>query len=269
MKAITSEPDSLGAYLRTAWSFRHLVVTIGIRDIKSKYAQSVLGIGWAIIQPLIGLIILSLVFGNLLHIDSAGFPYPVFMFTGMLAWYTFIYIMGYSGMSLLENRDMIKKLSFPKIILPFSKIVSSLIELGIWIAILIGLMIFYGIVPTWRLAFFPLFFVFDIIAAMSIGLWLSALTFRKKDLIFVIPYIAGFGIFITPVFYPNYLIPVQYSLIKYCNPLAGLVEGFRWSLLGSAQLNEKYCLGFIPIVVLFITAFSYFRKIEGKLSDIV
>jgi lipopolysaccharide transport system permease protein len=269
MKTITPEPDSLITYLRTAWSFRHLILTIGIRDIKNKYAQSILGIGWAIVQPLIGLAVLSFVFDNLLHIESAGFPYPLFAFIGMLAWYTFIYIMGYSGLSLIENREMIKKIYFPKIILPFSKVVSSFIELGIWIVILIALMIGYGIAPSWRMVFFPLFFILDIIAALSIGLWLSALSFRKKDLIFIIPYIAGFGIFITPVFYPNYLIPMHYGFIKFLNPLAFLVESFRWALLGDGKLSWVYCLGFIPVIILFFTVFLYFKKIEGKLSDIV
>jgi lipopolysaccharide transport system permease protein len=269
MKIISSEQESLGSYLRKINSYRHLIITIGIRDLKSKYAQSFLGIGWAILQPLIGLVIISFVFGYLLHIESAGIPYPIFVFIGMLAWYTFIYILGYSGLSLIENKEMIKRIYFPKIILPFSKVVSSMVELGIWIVLLIALMLFYGIVPTWRIVFFPLFLIYDIIAALSIGLWLSALTFRKKDLIFVIPYIAGFGIFITPVFYPNYLIPIQYDFMKYCNPLAGIVEGFRWSLLGTGKLNWLYFAGFISVVVLFSTAFLYFKKIEDKLADIV
>lgn len=269
MKIISPKPENSSNYVRSIISFRHLILTIGIGDLKSKYAQSTLGIGWAIIQPIIGLLILSFVFGTLLHIESEGFPYPVFAFTGMLAWYTFTYIMGSAGLSLIEHREMIKKIYFPKIILPFSKVVSSLIELGIWIFLLFCLMILYGIAPSWRIVFFPLFFFLNIIVALSIGLWLSALTYRKKDLMFVIPYIAGFGIFITPVFYPNYLIPVRYDLVKFCNPLAGIVEGFRWSVLGKGNLNWNYCLGFIPVIILFISAFLYYRKTEGKLSDIV
>jgi lipopolysaccharide transport system permease protein len=269
MKVLSPKPDSMRCYLRSIKAFRQLIITIGIRDLKNKYAQSFLGIGWAILQPVIGLAILSFVFGYLLKIQSGGFPYPIFAFTGMLAWYTFMTIMGSSGYSLIENKEMIKKIFFPKIILPFSKVISNCVEFGIWIVLLLGLMLFYGIVPSWRLCFFPLFFIFDIIIALSVGLWLSALTFRNKDLSFFIPYIATFGIFITPVFYPNSLIPVQFNFIKYCNPLAGIVEGFRWSFLGTGELSWKYCVGYSLVIVLFLTAFFYFRKIEGKLSDVV
>jgi lipopolysaccharide transport system permease protein len=242
---------------------------MGIKELKNKYAQSVLGLTWSLLQPLTGLIIISFVFGHILKIQSMGLPYPVFAFPGMLAWYCFSYLMGSSGNSLIESKELIKKISFPKLILPFSKIVSACVEVGIWVILLFGVMLIYGITPSWQIVFFPLFIIMDIILGLTVGIWLSALSFRKKDLLFIIPYMAGFIVLITPVLYPNAIIPTEYDMMKYCNPLTGIVVGFRWSLLGIDELSWKYCFGFIPVIILFISAFFYYRRIEGKLVDVI
>ncbi|MFH0867656.1 MAG: ABC transporter permease [Bacteroidota bacterium] len=269
MKVIGPTPHSLKNYLSEIFKFRQLIITFGTRDLKNTYAQSFLGIAWTFLQPLAGIIIFSFVFGHILKIQSGGFPYPVFAYIGMLAWFCFTSVMGASSNSLLANKEMIKKIYFPKILLPFSKVFTGMVEFAIWLFLLAGLMLLYGIVPSWRIVFLPAFFILDILTGLSIGLWLSALTYRKKDLVFIVPYLAGFGVMITPIFYPNSMIPLQYEMMKYCNPLCGIVEGFRWSILGTETLNWNYCIGFIPVVILIITAFLHYRKIEGKLADIL
>lgn len=269
MRIVSPEPPSFKNYWSEIYKFRHLITTMGVRELKNRYSQSVMGVALSFFQALVGLIVISFVFGKLLGIESAGLPYPVFAFPGILAWNCFNTLLGSSGNALIESRDLIKKIYFPKMILPFTKVFTVMVEMAIGLLLLTGLLFFYEIVPSWRVIFFPFFIILNIITGLSVGLWVSALTYRKRDLGFIIPYFMSFLILVTPIFYPNSIIPVEYDLIKYCNPLTCIVVGFRWSLYGIDELSWQYCLGYIPVIFLLISVFRYYRRIEGKLADIL
>jgi len=269
MKTITSERPGVFSALGKVYRYRALVLTLALRDLKIQYAQTLLGILWSILRPLSGLLIYWLFFGKLLKIDTGTIPYPLFAFAGMICWYYFSYLLGSAGTSLLSSQDIIKKIYFPKLILPFSKVLVGLVEFGIAFAILLIMMLYMGFNPQLKLIFIPIGIVLTITTALSVGIWLSALTIRFRDFHHIIPYLVNFGIFVTPVFYPATLIPPDYKFLLFLNPMAGILEGFRWMLFDSPVPSVYYAIGFIPVCLLFVGGLFYFVRIEGKMSDIV
>jgi len=268
-KIITSDKPGIWASLKRVIAYKRLIYTFAQRDLKIQYAQTLLGILWAVLRPLIGLLIYTLFFSYLLNVNTGTIPYPLFAFSGMVCWYFFSFLVSNSGTALRESQYMIKKIYFPKLILPFSKVLVGLIEFSIAFAILLCLMAAWGVFPGIMIILLPLVVVLNIVAGLSIGIWLSALTIRYRDFHHVIPYLVNFGIFLTPIFYPATLIPEKYYYIVYLNPMAGVVESMRWLLFSGSAPSVNFLWGFIPVFLLFFSGIYYFTKIENKIADIV
>jgi lipopolysaccharide transport system permease protein len=267
-KIITISSDSnLWNYLARCIQYRGLVWALVKKDLKVKYAQTRLGILLSLLQPVTGLIVFSYFFGNLLKIGTDGSPYPIFVFTGMITWYYFSLVVAYSGSSLIESQHIIKKVNFPKLIIPFSKSISALMEFFIWMTVLIVLMIIYKVAPTYRLLFLPFFLVLNMMLGLTVGIWLSALSFKRRDILHVVPYFVGLTMMATPVFYPKTLIPQQYDYLMDLNPIAGILQGFRWCISGSIGFSWVYLPVYIIIFIIFILSLLYFTKVEYRMAE--
>ncbi len=264
---INANNNSLWLSLKQLFKHRRLILLFTIRDVCVKYSQTYLGVMWSLIQPVFGVVIFTYIFGKLLNVGTDGSPYPIFVLTGLAPWYYFSYIVAYSGVSLIESQHIIRKIYFPKLVLPLSKSLTGLIDFSIWTFLIILLMIFYGVIPTYKILFYPIFVLLTAISGLTIGIWLSALTYRKRDFMHIIPYLIGFSIFITPVFFPTLIIPEKYHYLVYANPMAGIIQGIRWCLLGQTDFSLKYLTGIIPMLIFFIGSLFYFSKVEQKIAD--
>jgi lipopolysaccharide transport system permease protein len=258
---------SIFKYLKKCFHYKELTWALVKKDLKVKYAQTNLGLLLSLLQPVVSLLLFSFFFGHLMKLGSDGSPYPVFVFIGLTSWYCFSYIVGYASSSLIESNYLIKKVYFPKLILPVSKALGSLIEFLIWTGVLVVLMIIYDIPPTFRLIYFPLFLLMNFITGLTIAIWLSALSFRRRDILHIIPYMAGLTIIVTPVFYPNTIIPEHLSYLLYCNPIAGIIQGFRWCITGVNAFDMNYLPGFLVILILFFLSIWYFKNVEYRMAE--
>lgn len=258
---------SLLKYLSKCFDYRGLIWELAKKDIKVKYAQTSFGILLSILQPVIGLVLFVFLFGRMLNLGSDGSPYPVFVFCGMIAWYYFSILTASTGSALLESQHIIKKVSFPKLILPISKTLSGLAEFMIWLILLIVLLAIYRIVPTYRLLFFPLFLAINMITGLTVGIWMSALSLHRRDVLHIIPYLAGLTIMFTPVFYPRTSIPDNFEFLLYFNPVAGIIQGYRWCITGQEAFSSLYLICFLVVCLLFYSGLHYFKKVEYKIAE--
>jgi len=245
-----------------------LILAFTFRDIKSQYAQTKLGIVWGFVQAITAAVVINFFFGFLFKMSTEGVPYVLYAFPGMMAWYYFSYIVNQAGTSLVQSQHIIKKIYFPKLVLPIYKTAVGLVEHLIWLIVFFALMLFYTFPMHINILLLPIFIFLNIITGLSIAVWLSALTVRYRDVSHIIPYLVGFGIFVTPVFYKAAMIPEAYHFLIYWNPMAGVIETYRWVLLGT-PLNMHYLYGFIPVVLLLVTGLFYFRKVEGIIADVI
>lgn len=268
---LSSKGEKLSQYLHKVYQFRALVITFARRDIKVQYAQTALGLLWSVLQPLTSLLIWTFFFDKLIDVDTGEVPYPLFAFTGMIAWYFFSHIFNHAGTALVNAQDLIRKIYFPRIILPLSKVLVGLVEFSISLALLFVMMYAMGKAPSARILYLPVFLFFNILTGLAFGIWLSALTIRYRDFQHIIPYLVNLGIWLTPVFYPTTLIPSQYSFFIYINPMAAVIAGYRWALFGHlgqvAKIAPDYYYSVIPVVILLVTGFIYFRKSEATIAD--
>lgn len=252
------------------FQYRDLFFFLIWRDIKTRYAQSVLGIGWAIIQPLFSMLIFTIVFGNLAHISSDGVPYAIFSYAALVPWTYFSSALTHSADSLVSASSMITKVYFPRLVLPMAPVVGKLIDFGIAILILFAMMLFYQITPTvWALAL-PLLILLMILSAAGIGMWLTALAVQYRDIRY------GMGLFVqllmyaSPVVYPASSVPEQWRLVYAVNPLVGVIEGFRAALLGTTEMPWDFIgMGAASAMILFISGLVYFRRMEKIFADVV
>lgn len=266
---INAESIGLQQYLKQIYKHRHLIVTFFKRDIKVKYAQTLIGIAWVIAQPLTGLLIFTFFFDKLIQVDTGNVPYPLFAFSGMVAWYFFSFIFNEGAMSLVNSIDLVKKMYFPKLILPISKILVGFVEFGLSMLLLFLMMLYLQPNIGIQIVWFPFFVLLNILVGLSVAIPLSALTARYRDLYHIIPYLINFGIWLTPVFYPATLIPQQWAFLLYANPMAAVIEGYRWTLLGGTTFDPYYLFSFVPVFVLLYIGIVIFVNIEGKLADIL
>lgn len=256
-------------YFEKIWQYRHLIVTFALRDLKVQYAQTFLGLLWSVVQPLTALAIFTIFFGRLIKIPGIHLHYSVFAFTGLLMWNNFSYIMGKAGTSLMENQHIIKKIYFPKMILPLSKVLVSWVEFAISFVLLLLLMFLLEEPISVRILTVPLVLFLNALLALSLAVWLGALTVKYRDFHQLIPFVVAFGIWLTPVFYPTTIIPDKYSFIIYLNPIAGVIGLLRWIIMG----NEFQFLYFIPIwsfcLLLLLTGCRYFIQTERTITDTI
>lgn len=249
--------------------YKDLFLTLAYRDIRVRYAQSFLGLFWTILQPAINLLIFTLIFGKAMHVDTGGIPYPVFAMAGIIAWSYFSYSLSQAGSSIIQSQNMIKKIYFPRLVIPLSKAVVGLIDFAVAFALYIVVAWWYGYTMPATIIYLPLFVLVIIISSLAAGIWLSALTIRFRDFQYIIPFMVQVGMYITPIAYPASLVPEKYLGLYYLNPMAGVVEGFRWSLVGGEAPHPYAYYSFAAIGVLFVSALFYFRRVERDMADIV
>ncbi|MDX2359889.1 MAG: ABC transporter permease [Crocinitomicaceae bacterium] len=252
--------------------YKDLFYTLAWRDFKVRYAQTTIGLLWAIIQPVVTLLILSLVFGRFVGVETE-IPHILFTVVGTSIWGYFAYVMTNSGNSIISNQGMVKKIYFPRLIIPLSKAVVGFIDFAISLLIMIALMIYFGIGPSSNVILAPVFILMGIIAALSVGIWLSALSVRYRDFQHIVPFLVQIGLYLTPIAYPAEFatqhLPKWAATVYFLNPMAGVVQGFRWSLFGGTAPGNLIWVSAIMILVLFISGLMYFTKVEDKMADFV
>ncbi|MDZ4770858.1 MAG: ABC transporter permease [Chloroflexota bacterium] len=257
--------------LNEVWNYRELLYFLTWRDIKVRYKQTVIGAAWAIIQPLMTMIVFSLFFGGLAGIPSDGIPYPIFSYAALVPWTFFANGMQLSSQSLVGSSNLIKKVYFPRLTIPIASVVSGVVDFMLAFVILIILMLIYGIVPTINVIFLPFFLLLAFITALGVGLWLSAMNVQFRDVRYTVPFLTQFWLFITPIAYPSSLITNDLLRTLYAiNPMAGVVEGFRWALLGTDTAPGPMILvSTLAAVILFVSGLFYFRRMEKSFADVV
>src|SRR5437867_4248571 len=256
--------------LNATWEYRELLYFLVWRDVKVRYKQTIIGGGWAILQPLMTMAIFAIIFGNFAKIPSEGLPYPVFTFTALLPWNYFIQAINRSGVSLVGNAGLIKKIYFPRLLIPLSAVVAPLVDFTIAFLVLLGMMLWYGIKPTWGVVTLPGFLFLAMLTALASGLWFSALDVRYRDVGHAIPFLLQCWLYASPVAYPFTLVPDRWRLLYGLNPLAGIIEGFRWALLGTRSPDVSIVvLSAVVVVVLLFGGIVYFRHMEKTFADFV
>jgi lipopolysaccharide transport system permease protein len=258
--------------LREVWAYRELLYFLTWRDIKVRYKQTVLGAAWAILQPFLTMVVFSLFFGELAGIKpGSDIPYPVFSYAGLVPWTFFVYGLTQSSNSLVGNAQLIKKVFFPRLVVPVASVLSGLVDFGLAFAVLIGMMLVYGISPSINVLWLPLFLLLAFITALGVGLWLSALNVEFRDIRYMVPFLTQFWMFISPVVYPSSLIENGLLRILYgLNPMVGVLDGFRWAILGtSGAPGPMVAVSAVVAVIVLISGTFYFRRMERSFADVV
>ena len=256
--------------LRELWEYRELLYFLVWRDVKVRYKQTALGIAWVVIQPVATTLIFTIIFGNLAHMPSDNLPYAVFAMAGLVPWNFFAGAFARGGASLVGSSNLISKVYFPRLIIPLASVLAGLVDFAIVLVLLIALLIFFGITPTLAIVSLPLFLLLAIATALGVSLWLSALNVQYRDVSYLVPFIAQFWLYATPVVYPTSLIPEQWRLVYGLNPMAGVVEGFRWALLGKGEPPGPMLIVSVLIVSMLLVSGAYvFRRMEKTFADIV
>ena len=255
--------------LKELKQYRDLFWALSYRDFRVRYAQTFLGFIWAFIQPMATLLIFTFIFGKTIKVETDHIPYPVFALAGMIAWSYFSFVMSQASNSIINAQDMIKKIYFPRIIIPLSKAVTGSIDFGITFFIYIVLMFYFRSYPTWNVIWLPIFILITVVASLGTGIWLSALTIRYRDFQHVVPFLVQIGLYATPIAYPAHLVPEKFLFFFYLNPMAGVVEGFRWCLVGGDMPGRYMYVSFGIVTLLFFSSLLYFKRMERIMADIV
>jgi len=267
---IDAGKSPLGNQLRDLWVYRELLYFLAWRDFKVRYKQTVLGAAWAIIQPLFTMVVFSIFFGYLGKIPSDGIPYPVFAYCALLPWSLFAHALNESSNSLVNNQGLITKVYFPRLIIPIAPLFVGLVDFVIAFVVLLGMMLFYGIVPGLPIFAAPLFVLMAVVTALAVGMWLSALNVQYRDVRYTIPFLTQLWLFATPVAYPSSLLPEPWRSLYGLNPMAGVVEGFRWSLLGRTTApGPLIAVSCLAVIALLIGGLWYFNRMEQTFADVV
>jgi lipopolysaccharide transport system permease protein len=252
------------------WKFRELLFFLTWRDIKVRYKQTALGASWAILQPVLTMIIFSIIFGGLAKLPSEGIPYPIFTFTALLPWQLFAFALSQSSNSLVGSQNLISKVYFPRLVVPFSSVLAGVVDFAIAFVVLVGLLFYYGIGLTPTILLLPVFLLLALISALAVGLWLSALNVKYRDIRYVVPFLTQFWMYATPIAYSSSLIPEKWRWLYSLNPMTGVVEGFRWAILGKSSLDVfSLSISAFMVIVLLIGGLYYFKRMETSFADII
>ena len=255
---------------RELWEYRELLYFLIWRDVKVRYKQTALGAAWAVIQPFFMMVVFSLFFGRLAKVPSDGIPYPVFTFCALLPWQLFANALTESSNSLVGNQNLITKVYFPRLVVPISAVLGGLVDFVIAFVILLGMMLYYGIVPGWAIVTLPGSILLAVMTALGVGLWLSALNVQYRDVRYTIGFLVQLWLFLTPVAYPSSIVPEKWRPLYGLNPMAGVVEGFRWALLGKSQPpGAMLWVSVAVVIVILFGGLYYFRRMEQQFADIV
>jgi lipopolysaccharide transport system permease protein len=257
--------------LRDLWIYRELVYFLTWRDLKVRYKQSVLGVLWAIINPLVTTVVFAIIFGNFAKFPSDGVPYPIFSYTATLPWTFFAAALTVSARSMLTSGGMVSKIYFPRIIVPLSSVFANLADFLVGFVIMIGMLIFYRVTPTLNMLWLPAFLLLATITALGVGLWFSALLVMYRDINYLLPFLTTIWMYLSPVVYASSTIPEQYRILYSLNPMVGVIEGFRWALLGTQQSISPSMVAISSGIALliFITGLFFFRRMERIFADMI
>jgi lipopolysaccharide transport system permease protein len=255
--------------LHELWTYRELITSFTLRDIKLRYKQTGLGITWAVLQPLLTMLIFTIIFGGLAKIPSEGVPYPLFVLAALLPWMLFAEGLTRSTTSMVTNANIMTKVYFPRLIMPLSSIISPLVDFAVSFIILIAMMVYYGYVPTINILFMPVFLLLALATAFGAGLWLSALNVKYRDFQYTVPFMIQIWMFASPLVYASSLVPESLRIWYGLNPMAGVIEGFRWALLGTGAPSAMVLVSVGMVIVLLVTGMFYFRRMEQYYADIV
>jgi len=260
----------LGLDLPEIWRYRELIYFLTWRDIKVRYKQAALGVGWALLQPLLNTLISTVIFGVLLDVPSDGLPYPVFVLAALMPWHLFSTSLQKSSISLVGNANLLTKIYFPRLIIPLASVLAVLVDFAISFFVLIIMMLAYRIYPTVNILWVIPLILLAVLAALAVGLWLSALNVQYRDVQHIVPFIVQIWMYASPIVYPIETIPAGiWRTIYGFNPMVGVIQGFRWALFNGAAPDLTMLVSIITVIVLFITGLFYFRKMEKTFADIV
>jgi lipopolysaccharide transport system permease protein len=258
-------------YWRDLWRYRELFYFLSWRDLLVRYKQTVVGVSWSLIRPILTMLILTVVFGRLGKMPSGGSPYPLLVMCGMLPWMFFSSAISDSGSSLVSNANLISKIYFPRLIIVVSSVITSFIDFLISALFMVGLMIWYRFVPPAAVLLLPLFTLLAFGASLGIGLWIAALMVRFRDFRFIVPFIVQFGLYLSPVGFQSSIVPARYRLLYSLNPMVGIIDGFRWSLLGGRYTIylPALAISIVEVVAILISGVQYFRRTERTFADVI
>ncbi|MCA1696474.1 MAG: ABC transporter permease [Actinobacteria bacterium] len=248
---------------------RELIYFIGWRDIKVRYTQAALGVGWAVVQPLLLVAVFSVVLGRLAKVPSAGVPYIIFAFAGLVPWTFFANGVAVASESLVTSASLISKVYFPRLVIPIGSLLGWLPDLAIASFLLLVMMLLYGIIPAWTTVILPLFAILGFLAALGVSLWLAALNVYYRDIRYAVPFLLQVGLFATPVVYSPELVPAGFRPFLGINPMAGVVDGFRWSVIGTHADWSIIATSALVVLVLVVTGLFYFRRMEHAFADVI
>ena len=255
-------------YWNDLWRYRELFYILSWRDIKVRYKQTVIGAAWSIIRPLLTTIIFTIVFSRIAGLKNPGVaPYALMVFAGMLPWQFFSNALSESSGSLIGNANLITKVYFPRMIIPASSVITSLVDLGISFIIMLGMFIWYRFVPSWHIVFLPLFIVLAFVCAFGVGLYLTAVNVKYRDFRYIIPFIVQFGLYITPVGFSSFVINEKWRMWYSLNPMVGVIDGFRWCVLGDPMHWRSFMVSVVITVLFLWLGIYYFRKVERTFAD--
>jgi lipopolysaccharide transport system permease protein len=266
------EPSTKWAWpkLRELWEYRELLFFFAWRDIKVRYRQTVMGVLWAIIQPILTMVIFSLFFGRLANIPSDGLPYPVFSFAALVPWTFFANALTQASNSLVLSGNMLKKIYFPRLALPIATVFAGVVDFALAFIVLLCIMLYYGLVPTANILWLPFFVLLALITSIGVSLWLAAMNVQFRDVRYTIPFITQAWLFVTPIAYPSSLLPDSLQIVYGMNPMAGVVEGFRWALLGTDTApGPMLIVSSVVALLLLVSGAFYFRRMENTFADVV
>jgi lipopolysaccharide transport system permease protein len=262
---------STSRYWKDLWAYRELFYFLAWRDVLVRYKQTVIGVAWSVLRPFLTMVVFTIVFGRLAKLPSDGVPYPLLVFAAMLPWQFFANALSESSMSLVSNANLISKVYFPRLIIPAGSVMVSLVDFLISFAILVVLMVWYRFVPGWQVLTLPLFILMAFAASFGFGLWITSLNVKYRDFRYVIPFIVQFGLYISPVGFTSAIVPEKWRLLYSINPMVGVIDGFRWAILGggSAPFWPGFFLSLAVVVVALITGTLYFRRVERTFADVI
>jgi len=252
------------------WQYRELLYFFVWRDIKIRYKQTAIGAAWAVLQPFLTMVVFSLFFGRLAHIPSGGLPYPIFYYSALLPWMYFAAALQSATNTIVENQRLITKVYFPRLALPLSSVMSGLVDFGISFVMFIAMALYYGIYPGPAVLWLPAFLLLAVLTALGVGLWLAALNAIYRDVRYVLPFLVQFWMFASPVAYPSSLVPMKWRWLYGLNPMAGVIEGFRWSLTGRGDPPGRMIFVSVGMVIaVLLSGAAYFQKMETTVADVV
>jgi len=260
-----------GQYWKDLWKYRELFYFLAWRDVLVRYKQTAIGVAWALIRPFLTMLVFTIVFSKFANLPSGGVPYPILVFAGMLPWQFFANSLSECSDSLITNSNLISKVYFPRLIVPASAVIVSFVDFLLSVIILFGLMIWYNFVPTWRFLTLPFFILIAFAVSIGVGLWIAALNVQYRDFRYVVPFLVQFGLYISPVGFSSSIVPKQWRLLYSLNPMVGVIDGFRWAILGneSAIYWPGFALSIALVVFFLVSGIWYFRRMERTFADVI